>query len=104
MNIDMPFQLFVDEEIDIATTLNGVYALYDDSETIYVGKGEGAEGIKGRLKSHKAGYEGHCFARATHFNYEICLNPPQREATLLREHIAIWGKLPHCNDVIPMSI
>ncbi len=104
MSIDMPFQAFDDTEIDIATTLSGVYALYDGSETIYVGKGEGAEGIKGRLKSHKAGYEGHCFAQATYFNYEICPNPPLREAALLREHTVIWEKLPRCNDVIPMSV
>ena len=100
----MPFRPFTDVEIDIATALNGVYALYDGSEAIYIGQGKGAEGIKGRLKSHKAGYEGHCITQATHFNYEICPSPPLREAALLREHITIWEKLPRCNDVIPMSV
>ncbi len=104
MSIDTPYRPFVDVEIDIATTLNGVYALYDGSETIYVGKGEGVEGIKGSLKTHKADYEGHCTTQATYFNYEICSSPPLRETALLREHITIWEKLPRCNDVIPMSI
>jgi hypothetical protein len=104
VSIDTPFQPFTDTEIDIATNLNGVYALYDGSEAIHYGKGGGAEGIKGHLKSHKAGYEGQCTTQATYFNYEICSNPPQREAALIREHITIWEKLPRCNDVVPMSI
>ena len=101
MSIDAPFQLFRDEEIGNATTLDGVYGLYDGSETIYYGKGTGAEGIKGRLKAHKAGYEGSCTRNATYFNYETHSNPSARERELLQEHQRIWGKLPRCNNVIP---
>ena len=101
MGIDAPFHSFTDEEVNSATILNGVYALYDGSETIYFGKGEGAEGIRDRLKAHKAGYEGNCTKGATYFNYETCFNPSQRESELLQEYKSLWGKLPRCNGVMP---
>jgi len=101
MGIDAPFRSFVDDEINNATIFNGVYGLYSGSETIYYGKGEGEEGIRGRLKSHKAGYEGACTQTANYFNYEIYLLPSQREAELLEEHKRLWGKLPRCNEIMP---
>ena len=101
MGIDAPFRSFTDDEINLATILDGVYALYDGSVTIYYGKGEGLEGIRGRLKSHKAGYEGSCTQRATYFDYETHHNPSNRERELLEEYKRLWGILPHCNSVIP---
>jgi len=105
MSIDSPWYTFTDAEIDKAPTSSGVYALYrtnsQDSAVIYYGRAEGTEGIKGRLKSHKAGYEGYCTTNAEYFNYEICWNPSVRERELLEEHKRIWGKLPRCNDVMP---
>jgi len=101
MSIDAPFHHFTDEEINSTTTLDGVYGLYDSPETIYIGKGEGAGGIWGRLKAHKAGYEGSCTQGATYFNYETHHNPSARERELLEEHKRLWGKLPRCNDVMP---
>ncbi|MDH5695236.1 MAG: GIY-YIG nuclease family protein [Dehalococcoidia bacterium] len=101
MSIDASFHSFTDAEINNATILDGVYALYDGSETIYIGKGEGAEGIRGRLKRHKAGYEGNCTKQATYFNYETNFNPLKRESELLQEYKRLWGKLPRCNEVMP---
>jgi hypothetical protein len=101
MGIDAPFQLFNDEDIEKAPTLDGVYGLYDGPETIYIGKGEGIEGIRGRLKAHKAGHEGECTKEAMYFNYEIHHNPSQREAELIHEYQRIWGRSPRCNDVTP---
>ena len=101
MGIDAPFHSFTDEEITNAPILNGVYALYDGSTTIYIGKGEGTEGIRGRLKAHKAGYEGNCTNQATYFNYETHISPSQRETELLQEYKRLWGKLPRCNEVMP---
>jgi len=99
--IDAPFHLFTDEEVNRATILDGVYALYDSSETIYIGKGEGVDGIRGRLKSHKAGYEGSCTKLAGYFNYETHLYPSARERELLEEHRRLWDKLPRCNNIMP---
>ena len=101
MSINTPWRPFIDSEIEKAPILDGVYGLYDGSETIYYGKGEGEEGIKGRLKWHKAGHGGSCTQRATSFNHEACLKPSQREVELLTEHKRLYGKLPRCNDVTP---
>ena len=101
MSIYTPLHQFVDDEIEKAPTLWGVYALHDSSATIYIGKGEGVEGIRGRLNSHKGGHEGSCTQNTTLFNYETCSNPSQRESQLLQEYKRLWGKLPRCNDVTP---
>ena len=101
MFINSTFHQFTDDEIDKAPTLDGVYGLYDGSEILYYGKGEGEEGIRDRLKWHKAGRGGACTQKATSFNYETCFNPSQREGELLVEHKKLYGKLPRCNDVTP---
>ena len=101
MSINTTWHPFTDSEIEKAPMLDGVYGLYDGSETIYFGRGEGEEGIKDRLKRHKAGSEGRCTQGATSFNWETCFNPSQREAELLAEYKSLYGKLPRCNDVTP---
>ena len=101
MSINTPLHQFVDDEIEKAPNLGGVYALYDDIETIYIGKGEGVEGIRERLKKHKAGHEGSCTQNATHFNCETSFNPSQRESQLIQEYKSLWGRLPRCNDITP---
>ena len=103
MSIDAPFCIFSDKEIGSATILDGVYGLYKGSDTIYYGKGEGMEGICGRLKSHKAGHDGACTQIADYFNYETCLLPSQREAELLQEYKRLWGRLPRCNEIMPWT-
>ncbi|MFC2069290.1 hypothetical protein ACFLTP_09855 [Chloroflexota bacterium] len=100
MGINAPFYPFTDNGIEMATTLDGVYCLYDGSETIFIGKGEGEEGIQGRLKLHQAGFESYCTMRATYYNYEICSDPYHLEIELLTEHKNLFGKLPRCNNII----
>lgn len=101
MSIGGDWQSFTDEEIAKATILNGVYELHQGSDLIYIGKGEGPEGIRGRLKSHKAGYEGSCTKQAQYFNYETCIDASARERKELQEYQSIYGKLPRCNEVMP---
>ena len=100
MCINSPLRPFIDSEIDMTIPLDGVYGLYDGSDVIYFGKGEGIGGVRGRLKRHKAGYEGECTQRATHFNYEICSNPSRRETELLAEYLRLYWRLPRCNSII----
>ena len=101
MGITTSSHPFIDSEIERAPTLDGVYGLYNYSETVYYGKGEGQDGIRARLKWHKSGQGGSCTQGATSFNYETCFNPSQREAELLNEYKKLHGKLPRCNDVTP---
>lgn len=92
---------FTQENVDKSPTTAGVYALYDDGETIYIGKGDGENGIRERLQSHKRGDEGSCTQNASHYRRETCTNPRTRERELLQEYQSANGRLPRCNEVMP---
>jgi len=92
---------FTQENADNSPTDDGVYALYDEGVTIYIGKGDGANGIRTRLQAHKRGDEGSCTKNASHYRREACSNPKARERELLQEYKDANGKLPRCNDVMP---
>ena len=92
---------FTQENIDISPTDDGVYALYAENLTIYIGKGDGVNGIRARLQAHKRGDEGKCTQVASHYRREVCENPNSRERELLQEYKDANGKLPRCNDVMP---
>jgi len=90
---------FTDEDIDRAQIYNGVYALYNSSvETIYIGKAEGENGIRGRLQVHKRGDEGQCTQQALFYRFEVCSDPAGREEILLLEFELNYGELPPCNE------
>lgn len=76
----------------------GVYALLEWDELIYYGRA--LNSIRDRLEAHRSGSEGPCTQRATHFLYEVCFNPAQREVDLLSRHKATFGRLPRCNERI----
>lgn len=92
---------FTQENVDNSPTADGVYALYDESVTIYIGKGDGVNGIRARLQAHKRGDEGSCTQGASHYRREVCNNPLTRERELLQEYKNANGVLPRCNDVVP---
>jgi hypothetical protein len=79
----------------------GVYALWDDEEVIYYGRADGKnEGggstIRSRLLAHY--YEDKSRKRPTHYSWEVCADPAAREAELLREHEAAFGRRPRENE------
>lgn len=92
---------FTQENVDKSPTESGVYALYDDDGTIYIGKGDGENGIRERLQAHKRGDEGDCTKNASYYRRETCSNPKAREKKLLEEYKEAHDKLPRCNDVMP---
>ena len=92
---------FTQENVDSSPTDKGVYALYDSDVTIYIGKGDGENGIRARLQAHKRGDEGSCTKGAPHYRREVCDYPKTRELELLKEYIETYGKLPRCNTVMP---
>lgn len=75
----------------------GVYALWERDELICLGSALGhGTTIQSRLHELLTASSG-CTARATHYSWEIALNPRAREAELLREHEKAHGRLPRCN-------
>lgn len=92
---------FTQENVDKSPTDDGVYALYEENVTIYIGRGDGTNGIRARLQAHKRGDEGKCTQGASHYRREVCNNPVTRERELLQEYKDANGVLPRCNDVMP---
>ena len=76
----------------------GVYALWEADELIYYGRASGTlKSIQFALLEHLSGRAGPCTQRATHYGWEIILDPATREAELLAEYRAAFNRLPRCN-------
>ena len=91
---------FTQENVDRAPEKHGVYVLYDDGTTIYIGRaaGQGVT-IRSRLQAHKRGDEGKCTQSASHYRREVTESAVSREEDLLEEFKKAHGKLPRCNEV-----
>lgn len=90
---------FNEENIAKDPAGRGVYSLHKAGETIYIGKAEGGDGIKGRLQSHLHS-EDTCTKQATAYRFELHRNPTAREEELLLEYKLAHGRLPLCNERI----
>lgn len=74
----------------------GLYALWEDDELIYVGRASATSTIRQRLTEHLE-RSSSCTQRATHYSWELSLRPAAREAEILEQHRARFGRLPRCN-------
>ena len=84
--------------IDGAPKDVGVYALWRDEKLLYVGRAlGGASTIASCLDEHLSGARCECSRQATHYSWEIVLQPVARELELLEEQRQIGG-LPPCNQ------
>ena len=75
-------ELYTFNETNIARVPDeaGVYALYDGTELIYIGRARGtSETIRTRLRSHYNGDEGPCTQAATAYRREVTSSPVERE-------------------------
>jgi hypothetical protein len=72
----------------------GVYLLYRGEDVIYIGR---AASIQSRLLEHLDGTVCECSRQATHYSWEIVLQPRVRELELLQEQRDRAGTLPPCN-------
>lgn len=90
---------FSAENVSKAPDVPGVYALYNNGATVYIGRAQ--ESIRARLQSHYAGRDGSCTQRVDTYRREQTSSPVARERELLREFYAAHGRLPRCNDVMP---
>jgi excinuclease UvrABC nuclease subunit len=100
MSISVKKYSFTQDNVDKSPTKKGVYALYEENVIIYIGKGDGENGIRGRLQAHKRGDEGSCTKNASHYRREVCSNPTTKEKELLQEYKNAKGKLPRCNELM----
>jgi excinuclease UvrABC nuclease subunit len=94
---------FTKENVGNAPDEHGVYALYDNSTLIYIGRAAGKDvTISSRLQSHKSGDEGACTKNASHYKRETTSSPIGREKELVQEYKdSNSDELPRCNDVDP---
>jgi hypothetical protein len=74
----------------------GVYALWKGEELIFLGRASQAATIRACLVEHLGG-ACPCTRQATHYTWELSLQPAAREAEVLREFQARFGRLPRCN-------
>ena len=87
---------FAEDSIGTAPEQEGVYALYQGNELIYIGKAEPGDSIKSRLQKHLLGLDP-CIEKATAYRYEVCDNPRRREELYLQVYEMSYLKLPRCN-------
>jgi len=72
--------------VEDAPTTRGVFALWENDELICIGRADGGERtIRSCLFEHLEGANGDQSRAATHYSWEICLDPEVREAELLRQ-------------------
>jgi hypothetical protein len=76
----------------------GLYALWEEGELVFLGRASYESTIRTRLLEHLAGKLCPCAADATHYSWELSLQPGSREAQLLQEFRRQYGRLPRCND------
>lgn len=87
---------FAEDSVETAPEQEGVYALYQGNELIYIGKAEQGDSIKSRLHNHLSGLDP-CTETATAYRYEVCDNPRRREELYLQVYQVSYLKLPRCN-------
>lgn len=102
----MPIQgdkyAFTKKNVDVSPAQAGVYALYQNGATIYIGRAQGGTTtIRSRLQDHYHGRDGRCTQQATDYKREVTSQAASRERELLQEYKNQNGKLPKCNDVMP---
>ena len=67
----------------------GVYALWDGDELLHVGHASGGDDtLRARLSAHLSGASGGR-RPPTHYSWEICSDPRERQALLLAELRAV---------------
>lgn len=95
MPISDPHYRFTDAIVQGAPNITGLYALWQDGDLIYVGR---AASIRERLVEHLQRRVCPCTEQATHYSWELSLQPVTREVELLEQFKKRHGRLPRCNE------
>ena len=94
MPLGKPRYPFTPKMVDGAPGDAGVYILYRGTRVLYIGR---ATDIRARLREHGDGTVCECSKAATHYSWEIVLQPRVRELELLQEQLDRGSGLPPCN-------
>jgi hypothetical protein len=84
--------------VDAAPDEQGVYALWEDEELIYLGRASRVVTIRACLKRQLTRSLCPCAERATHYSWELSLRPATRELELLQDFLEQHGRMPRCNE------
>jgi hypothetical protein len=96
MPIDWPLYRFTSVLVSSSPEHEGVYALWEGDEMIYVGRASGSATVKSCLTMHYDRRDS-CAENATHYSWEIAFRPAEREAQILEQFQAQHGRLPRFN-------
>jgi hypothetical protein len=94
----LPRYPFTRAAIEYAPEEPGVYALFEGSELIYLGRASdrGAHSIRELLRLHQDGRFGDCTMKAAQYTWEITLWPAARETELLVRYFQAHRRDPRC--------
>jgi hypothetical protein len=84
--------------VEAAPDEQGLYALWEDDELIYLGRASASATIRERLLEHLGRRLCPCAEKATHYSWELSLRPAMREVEMLEEFLAEFGRMPRCNQ------
>ena len=89
---------FTKANVDKSPAKTGVFALYDGSTVIFIGRAtDDSVTIRSQLQDHQAGRAGDGTGRATHYRREVTTASVSREIELLAEYAAKYGGNPRDN-------
>ena len=90
--------------VEAAPAEQGLYALWEDDELIYLGRNSANASIRDQLTEHLARRLCPCAERATHYSWELSLRPASREVEIFDEFLAEFGRMPRCNEDAALSL
>jgi hypothetical protein len=76
--------------------LAGVFALWEQKELIYIGRAVRPASLRSVLEAHLHGRHP-CTARASHYAWQLSLDPAHTERELLAEYRTRHRMFPRCN-------
>jgi hypothetical protein len=84
--------------VDASPDEQGLYALWEDDEVIYIGRASASATIREHLREHFGRRLCPCAEKATHYSWELSLRPATREVEILEEFLMQFGRMPRCNE------
>lgn len=82
--------------VSLLPELPGVFALWEGKELVYIGRATPPTTLRALLEQHVRGQHA-CTARASHYAWQLALDPAKKERELLAQYRALYRQFPRCN-------